>query len=342
MATQHVWYALLFLLGTLAIWALLGGAICRMAAVQFARDERIGWRDAVTFARQRYFSGFALVPLLPVLMVLFAGLLLFLGGMFLRIPWLGDILGSLFFVLAIIGGGVIAAVTIGTIAGGSLFWPTIAAEGSESLDAVSRSFNYVGNTPWRTLFYGLVAIVYGSLCFLLVRAFAYLTLAATHAFVGYGTAPFGWWLRDGVPKLDRLWSAPALGQLVPQPMETTGIESFSGAVIGLWVFLVLLLVWAFLASFYFCGSTVIYFLLRRDNDAMDLEDVFIDKYEEGDHAAAAPPPASPPASPPPSTAGVQLTVDGKPSEAAAPPATADPPDKDDDNDKAPADADKAE
>ena len=105
---------------------------------------------------------------------------------------------------------------------------------------------------------------------------------------------------------------------------------------------VLLLVWAFLASFYFCGSTVIYFLLRRDNDAMDLEDVFIDKYEEGDHAAAAPPPASPPASPPPSTAGVQLTVDGKPSEAAAPPATADPPDKDDDNDKAPADADKAE
>jgi hypothetical protein len=45
------------------------------------------------------------------------------------------------------------------------------------------------------------------------------------------------------------------------------------------------LMWAFLFSYYFCSSTVLYFLLRRDVDGTDLEEVFIDDDVE---AAAAP------------------------------------------------------
>ncbi|MHC4065465.1 MAG: hypothetical protein ACYSUI_13350 [Planctomycetota bacterium] len=310
LVTQHWLFALLLLLGALAIWALAGGAICRVAAVQYAKDERVGLREALTFARKRYFSGFLLSPLLPVLMVAFVGFIMALGGLFLRIPYLGDVLGSLLFVLAILGGAGIALVVIGALAGGSLFWPTIAAEGSESLDAVSRSFNYVGTTPWRTLFYGLVATVYGSLCFLFVKWFAYLMLAGTHAFVSFGTSPCGLWERaEGQSKLDVLWPAPMLGQLHSGTLTTSGIETFSGAVVAIWVFLVILLVWAFLASFYFSGSTVIYFLLRRDNDAMDLEDVYIEEYEEGEFKPTTPPSAEEPAPEP--SGGVPLTVEGQ-------------------------------
>ena len=45
------------------------------------------------------------------------------------------------------------------------------------------------------------------------------------------------------------------------------------------------LMWAFLASFYFSGSTVIYFLLRRDVDGTDLEEVHTDDEPSGDSGA---------------------------------------------------------
>jgi hypothetical protein len=313
--SQHALFALLFFIVALAIWALFGGAICRIAAVQFARDEKIGFIDALKFAKDRFWAGLFLAPILPVLMLLVIAVLLALGGVFLRIPYLGDVVGSLVFLLAILGGFGAALVVIGTIAGGSLFWPTVAVEGSESLDAVSRSFNYVGATPWRTLFYALVATVYGSLCFLFVRVTASLTLIVTHACVGFGTSPFGWWkVGDGqMSKLDLLWQAPSLDQLRTSVEFPGGVESFAAGVIGIWILLLAALVWSFLASFYLSGSTVIYFLLRRDNDAMDLEDVYIESYQEGEFAPSGRPPAPEPG--PAAEAGSPTTAD---SDATAP------------------------
>ena len=312
--SQHALFALVFFAVALAIWALLGGAICRIAAVQFARDEKLGFGDALKFAKERFWGGLFLAPLLPVFMLLVIGVMLALGGAFLRIPYLGDILGSLFFFLAVLGGFAAALIVIASIAGGSLFWPTVAAEGSESLDAVSRSFNYVGATPWRTLFYGLVAAAYGSVCFVFVRLVAGLTMKATHVCDGFGTSPWGWWrVGDGeMSKLDLLWTAPTLDQLHPPTALPGGIESFSAVVIGIWVILVVLLVWAFLASFYLSGSTVIYFLLRRDNDAMDLEDVFIETYQEGEFAPSGEPPEPTPEPTPEPDAGGQGPTEAEP------------------------------
>ena len=60
-------------------------------------------------------------------------------------------------------------VLLGTVGGFNLMYPTIAVEGSDSFDAISRTFSYVYARPWRMLFYTLVAIVYGALCYLFVR-----------------------------------------------------------------------------------------------------------------------------------------------------------------------------
>jgi len=317
---DHTWFAILYFVPLLFVWAFLGGAVCRIAAVQFARDEKIGAGEAISFVKQRYFGGFLLAPLLPLLMVLLVGVLLVIGGMFLSIPYVGDILASLVFGLAIFGGVVIALTLLGALVGGSLFWPTIAAEGSESLDAVSRSFHYVGATPWRTLFYGLVAMAYGALCFLFVRFLAYLSLAAAHVFAGFGTSPFGWWgvREEGANKLDMLWQAPSFDRLFSTAGTVSGVEHFSHWVILIWVFLTVMLVWAFLASFYLCASTVVYFLLRRENDAMDIEDVYLDTYEETDYTPEGVPPAAEPAAPPATEVGVPVTVEGAAVEPAPP------------------------
>ena len=54
---------------------------------------------------------------------------------------------------------------------------------------------------------------------------------------------------------------------------------------------------AFLASFYFSGSTIIYYLLRREVDATDFVDIYLEESEESEEQQA--PPAAPPSDAPP-------------------------------------------
>ncbi|MBS0261786.1 MAG: hypothetical protein JSS02_07500, partial [Planctomycetes bacterium] len=56
-ATRMLW--------NLIVWSVFGGAICRIAAVQFARDQQIGMRQALTFSLSKFFGYFS-APLLPL------------------------------------------------------------------------------------------------------------------------------------------------------------------------------------------------------------------------------------------------------------------------------------
>src|SRR6185437_13538357 len=106
------------------------------------------------------------------------------------IPLLGPVVNvvmTALFVVILAAGFVMTLVLLGTFGGFNLMYPTIAVEGSDSFDAISRSFSYVFARPWRMLFYTLVAIVYGALTYLFVRFFIWLMLALTHFFVS-------WWL----------------------------------------------------------------------------------------------------------------------------------------------------
>ena len=132
----------MFMLVSLAIWSLVGGAICRIAALEVARDERISPKTALSFARRK-FLGFLTAPLLPYALIIVIGVFLMLGGLLGAIPYIGEIIAGAGMVLALMGGFIIALVIIGLIAGVSLMWPTIAVEGSDSFDAMSRSYSYV-------------------------------------------------------------------------------------------------------------------------------------------------------------------------------------------------------
>ena len=301
----HPWFALVFFPVTLLIWALFGGMICRIAAVEFARDEVISLKDAFAFVRKRYFGGFVMAPLAPLLIMAVVAVLLVLGGLVLSIPVLGDFLGGLFFFLALLGGLIGAILLIGFSAGGSLFWPAIAAEGTTTFDAFSTSFHYVYTRPWRSALYGLVAFLYGSVCWLFVHFLAHVTLLFTHTFVGRGTVAERTAGTVEVSKLDALWSYDRfLGEAHSWMSGAISGSDWLGAVlIGMWVCLVIALVWAFLVSFYFCASTVIYFLLRRAVDLTDYERV--EEVEEYTSEEASPPQpvvSEPPPAPEPAPA----------------------------------------
>lgn len=304
MLAYHWLYFTLFVVWFLLLWAVFGGAIARIAAVHIARDEKISVRQALSFSFGKILS-FIFAPVIPMLIVLFLGAVVALGALLFYIPWIGPIIAGIGFVLALVAGFVMTLVSLGTVGGFNLMYPTVAVEGSDSFDAISRSFSYVFARPWRMLWYTLVAIVYGALCFLFVRYFIYVLLALTHFFVG-------WWLA-GQPGhyFQQIWPGPSPTNLT-YDINFAGLkwsEAVCAVAIAFWVYIVVSLLGAYVISFYFSANTIIYYLMRREVDATELDDVYVEETDEdfGDRPAA--PPGSPETVPPAAeTAGRTVTV----------------------------------
>src|SRR5262249_39790436 len=150
-------------LWTLAAWAFFGGAITRMAAVQLTRKEKISVAEAVKFTMSR-FTSFLTAPLIPLIgVVLFLILLILFGLLHTFIPLVGDIVvDGLGWPLVLLAGLVMAVILVG-LTGWPMMYATISTEGSDSFDALSRSYSYVLTNPWHYIWYALVALTYGAI-----------------------------------------------------------------------------------------------------------------------------------------------------------------------------------
>ncbi len=279
MVTTYPIYSLIYIIVALAIWSVLGGALCRIAALHAAREEKISIKTAVSFSLSK-FIGFFTAPLLPLGIIVLLGLLLALGGLVGTIPVVGEWVVAILFFLALILGVVIAFLTVGLVAGAPLMWPTIAVEGSDSFDAISRSFSYTFTRPFRYGLYWVVAAIYGTVCYLFVRLFAFVVLLAVHFWTG-------WWMgaagreeyAAGAGKLDVMWAKPTFESFHgPWQFEAmSGSEAGASVVLAGWVYLVIGVVAAFGICFFFSAATNIYYILRRKIDATDLDDVYVEE-----------------------------------------------------------------
>jgi hypothetical protein len=285
----HTWFFILFVILFSIVWAIFGGAIARIAAVHVARDEKLSLSNAVRFSTGKFLS-FIFAPIIPLLIVLVVGLVVTVGALIGKIPWIGPILVGLFFFLALAAGFVMTLVLLGTFGGFNLMYPTIAVEGSDSFDAISRSFSYVYARPWRMLFYTLIAVLYGALCFLFVRFFIQIMLILTHHFVGAGMFSNVDGARIPLDLWNTMWSAPETHGFTYSVDWLTlgGGQSLAAALVAFWVYLTVGMLGAFAISFYFSANTIIYYLMRRDVDATELDDVYLEQSEEdfGDTAPA--------------------------------------------------------
>jgi len=264
---HHFVYCIIFFVIKLAAISIAGGAICRTAALQSARGEKPGLTEALRFSTKR-FTSFFTAPLVPVGIIIFIGLFIFLLGLIGNIPGAGELIMGIFVPLALIAGALIAVVLIGAIAGFNLMFPAVAYDGSDCFDAISRSFSYVYAKPWRMGFYTAIGAIYGAICYTFVRFFAFLLLWITH-----WSLQLGVWGND---KLTAIWDKPHLRDLLvppnwgalnwPQSIGAFLIYLCSLAVVGLLV--------SFIISFYFSANTIIYSLMRNKVDNTALEDIY--------------------------------------------------------------------
>jgi hypothetical protein len=170
-------YLFLIILANVAVWAFFGGVITRIAAVQLANKGPITFMQAVRFVAKRYL-GYLGSPLVPLGIIAAVAVGLFLYGLVALIPFIGDVLLlGLGLPLVIIGGAIMAVFLIGLV-GYPMMYPTLSVEGdqSDTFDALSRSVNYVYQSPWNYIWNWLVAVLYGAAVTMFVLLFASLTV----------------------------------------------------------------------------------------------------------------------------------------------------------------------
>jgi hypothetical protein len=286
-------YFLLALIWSLAVWAVFGGAITRMAAVQIARKEKIGLGEALRFTISRYLSYFS-APLIPLIFVVVVVLFLIIFGVFHLIPLVGDIVvDGLGWVLVLLAGLAMAVVLVGLV-GWPMMYATISAEGSDSFDALSRSYSYVYQSPWQYIWYALVSLVYGALVVFFIGFMGSLTVYLGKWGVGqtpfiaqahrqpeflfvYAPTSFGW--RDLL-----LHATPALNAQGAIPQDYWANfrwYNYIGAYLvgGFWLYLVFLIVVGFGYSYFWSASTIIYLLMRRKVDDTEMDEIYLEDDE---------------------------------------------------------------
>ena len=280
----HHWvYAIVLGIVWLGLASVFGGAIARLAAVQAARDEKISAPEALKFSIRKFVS-FISAPLIPFVIVAFVFVLTMAPAAASGIPVLGEILIAVLSPLVLVAGFIMALVAIGGIGGMGLMHPTIAVEGSDAFDAISRGFSYVYSRPWRSIFYNGCAIVYGGLCFLFVKLFVFVMLWLTWMVLGalvWG-GPAG--ATDGAitgDKIAAMWAQPTMDNLHSVNWGLLQGWEMVGAIgLSIWVGIVVSLLAAFVVSYAYSSQTLIYLLLRKRVDATDIDDVYIEETEE--------------------------------------------------------------
>lgn len=290
----------LIMVGLLAIWSITGGAITRIASLEYAKGEKVGLVDSLKYSMKKFWSYFW-GPMAPLVGVLFFVLLNVLGGLIGQIKFL-DVLIALTFPVILAISFLILFVGIVGVAGSGLMFPTISADGSDAFDAMSRAYSYVLSKPLGFIIYSTSAAAYGALCLFIAATGVNLLVNTSFVTVGIG---MGEKLQNVVTAINSLAHPPGLAVnhgFVTQAKLAFGALGSKTLVITtafllFYLFLIKMAVWAVAAAFAGSAQSVLYLLMRKDVDGTEVEDVYIEE-KETEFVAPVPEPEPAPASPP--------------------------------------------
>lgn len=241
-------------LWTLVVWSVGGTAIARMALVKIGREGRIDMTSALSFAQRKSLSvlGATLMPLFGVLLLAIPIAVL---GIVMRVGF-GAFVAGLLWPVVILVGAMMAMMLLGILFGWPLVNVALAAEGTDAFDSVSRAYAYSFQRPWRYLGYALAAAVAGMLGWLLVWGFSEAVIA-----MGYWSTTWGMG-RENV------------NVLVTNRDGLTGLTWAGAKMIGFWTGLARTIASGYGYSYFWCGMSCVYLLLRNDVDSTEWDHVY--------------------------------------------------------------------
>jgi hypothetical protein len=278
----------------LLVWGLFGGAITRIAALKFTRDEAPGLVAALKHAAGKLPS-YSLPPIIALAGTAVFALQLVVLGFIMRVDVLA-FLAALAWPFVLLLGLMMAVLLLGALAGWPLMWATVSVEGTDAFDALSRSYAYTYHRPWRLLWYVFFAGFLAVASMFVVKIFASSAILLGNWSVEWGldeptyrsvvaTAP-----QDVAPppppKIEIVPGggdkAAAVAPTEPPalPGELNSVQSGTRSIINFWKGLVAALVAGYQAGFLWVSAVGIYLLLRHDIDGVQINEVYIDQAEE--------------------------------------------------------------
>ncbi|HHT9106628.1 MAG TPA: hypothetical protein ACFYD7_12275 [Candidatus Wujingus californicus] len=271
-------------IGLLIIWSIIGGAITRIASLDYAREDSIRLIDALKFSRKKFWSYFW-SPLVPVIGVFFFALCNVIGGLVGRVPVLGDVMVAVGFPLALLSGLLMVLIGVIGALGLCFMYPTISAEGSDAFDAMSRAYSYVISRPKQYILYCTTYTLFGVVCLIIVAFTAWLMVSLSLCTVGVGmgqkfaTVQSFILQKCNIACLGFCSERFSTAQTTAVSIDHWSLKFLAGMLI-LYILLIKVGVWTFVASYIFSAKTIVYFLLRRDVDNTDISDVYIEESTE--------------------------------------------------------------
>lgn len=262
---NHTIFTIVYGILAIIVFAIGGGAIARMAAVQIGCQERLGIREALDFSLRRL-GAMVMAQALPLLILLFVCGAIMVIGVLMAAPVL-DVVGGLIYGLALLLGFLVAFLIIGFIAGHPMLVPAAAVENCSGADAMQRAYAYTVTRPLHLLAYWALAIIGFTLGFILVSAVALLMLNGTASLFGTLHNNPAMTMAGGHALLDFERASPAL------PFAQWH-HRWAGGLIGFWETVVICLVAAYVVSYYFSAATIGYLLMRRAADGQDIEEAW--------------------------------------------------------------------
>ncbi len=309
-------YLFFLIVWMLLMWAFFGGVITRMAIVQIAGKEGGGLRESIRFVRARYLS-YVFSPIVPILLIFAVVVGCIFFGLFHLIPLFGDIVVDGLFWWIPLGAGFVMTLLVVGLVGYPLMYTTLSAEGSDTFDALSRSYNYVYESPWNYIWYGFVAILYGAVVVFFVVFWSSLMVylgkwgvsqtpgtqsadrSPEYLFI-YTPTSFGWreLMLKGSP-VEITSNAEQAGRdnegkpvaqtdgyYYTQPdaakkyMDDYSWYNKAGAgMVAFWMTLLFMLMLGFSYSYFWTAASMVYLLMRKKVDEVEVDEIYTDDEE---------------------------------------------------------------
>jgi len=248
-------------LWALIVWGIAGGAIARIAVVRAAGGPGVGLVTAARFALGRAVSLIA-APLTPLLVVALLATCSAGFGLLYRIPrGVGPAIATALGFLPLIAGLLMALILLGLAFGWPLMIATVAAEGEDAPDALSRSYSYVNQRLPRYAVHAAIAWGIGVVGLVAAIAFARVVLGLA-----------GWGVGLGAPDYP----------------DSIRVVADSRA---FWTGLVGWLVHGWIYSYFWSAASILYLILRRDVDGTEWHDIYLPRHD-ADAFAPAPGPGA--------------------------------------------------
>ena len=292
-------------LWTLAVWSFVGVGICRSAVLKFTREEPLGPIEAIMFSVRQFLAAISAIgiPLICVFLLAIPGLI---AGLFLLFDF-GTIIAGIFWFVVIGCSIVMAVLLVGLLFGWPLMIASVSAEEQDGFDAMSKAYAYLFARPLSYLFYVIVALIFGGFCYWIA-----VVVLSTAVNVSQWSASWtATWndppdfeklkkdddddesdTQNKVPRLSEVFrlanetpDQAAERREYEEQLEESGDddenEGTSGTlrvgqhILSFWQSFIYTCGAAFVYSLFFCLSSAVYLVLRKDVDDMEMDEVSI-------------------------------------------------------------------